>query len=242
MREMTGREDTARGSRICVFDVNETLLDLAALDPLFARAFGEARARREWFAQMLHLACVSTITDDYRDFGTLGGAALAMVAERRRVSLAEDERQAILGGMRRLPAHPDVRLALEELRLAGLRIFALTNSTLVVAEEQLTFAGIRDLFEQVLSADSVQRLMPAAEPYQHAAVRANVPIERIRLIAAHGWDVTGALQAGAAAAFVARPGALLSPLAPQPDIISQDLREVASAIIDREADGGQSHI
>jgi len=36
-----------------VFDVNETLLDLSALDPRFERVFGDASVRREWFMQML---------------------------------------------------------------------------------------------------------------------------------------------------------------------------------------------
>ena len=39
-----------------VFDVNETLLELAALDSLFAEWFGRPEMRREWFAQALHFA------------------------------------------------------------------------------------------------------------------------------------------------------------------------------------------
>ena len=32
--------------RVCVFDVDETLLDLGALDPHFERLFGDASARQ----------------------------------------------------------------------------------------------------------------------------------------------------------------------------------------------------
>jgi 2-haloacid dehalogenase len=32
-----------------VFDVNETLLDLAALEPLFGRVFNDAKIRHPWF-------------------------------------------------------------------------------------------------------------------------------------------------------------------------------------------------
>jgi hypothetical protein len=39
--------------RVLAFDVNETLLDLRALDPLFATTFGDASMRAQWFAQML---------------------------------------------------------------------------------------------------------------------------------------------------------------------------------------------
>jgi 2-haloacid dehalogenase len=37
-------------ARVIVFDVNETLLDPRALAPPFARVFGDAGARRDWFA------------------------------------------------------------------------------------------------------------------------------------------------------------------------------------------------
>ena len=47
--------------RVCVFDVNETLLDLRALDPAFAQVFGDAAVRREWFAQMIQSALVATV-------------------------------------------------------------------------------------------------------------------------------------------------------------------------------------
>jgi 2-haloacid dehalogenase len=42
-------------TRVIVFDSNETLLDLSALDPHFARAFGDASARDVWFKQVLQL-------------------------------------------------------------------------------------------------------------------------------------------------------------------------------------------
>ena len=58
-----------------VFDVNETLLDLAALDPLFAEWFGRASVRREWFAQTLHVAMTLAATRAYRGFDEVGAAA-----------------------------------------------------------------------------------------------------------------------------------------------------------------------
>jgi len=51
--------------RLLVFDVNETLLDLAALDAPFEQVFGDASVRRAWFAEVLRSAFVSVITDRY---------------------------------------------------------------------------------------------------------------------------------------------------------------------------------
>ena len=67
-----------------------------------------------------------------------------------------------------------------------------------------------------------------------AAERLGVEIDQIRLVAAHDWDVTGALRVGCAAAFIARPGMVLGPSAERPDIIGKDLREVTNQILEVE--------
>jgi len=221
--------------RACAFDVNETLLDLSALDPRFERVFGDAAVCREWFLQMLQNAFVATITGVYSDFGTLGGAALNMVAERRSVDLSDEDSQHILSGMRELPPHPEVEEGLRRLEDAGFRLAALTNSTQQVAEAQLEYSGLAGYFEQTLSADTVQRLKPAPEPYRMAAESLGVDVNGVRLIAAHAWDVAGALRAGCAAAFVARPGMVFDPLVEPPDVMGSDLLKVADGIIEAEA-------
>jgi len=222
-------------ARICVFDVNETLLDLGALDPHFERIFGDAGVRRAWFGQLLQSALVATVTDAYSDFGAIGGAALEMTAERRGVTLSDEDERQILGGMRELPAHPEVAESLSRLRDAGLRLATLTNSTQQIAEAQMENSGLRDYFEQLLSADAVRRLKPAPEPYRMAARKLGVDVGEIRLIAAHAWDVAGALRAGCAAAFVARPGMVLDPLVRRPDVVGSDLHDVADRILEVEA-------
>ena len=220
--------------RVCVFDVNETLLDLGALDPHFERIFGDASTRQAWFGQFLALWLTEMVTGEYTNFGTIGGGALEMVAERQDVDLSEEDKQQILGGMQELPPHPEVEENLSRLRDAGIRLAALTNSTQQVADAQIDNSGLREYFEQVLSADAVERLKPAPEPYRMAAESLGVEVGQVRLVAAHAWDVVGAMRAGCAAAFVARPGMVLNPLAERPDVVGSDLREVADKILEIE--------
>ncbi|MBA2511539.1 MAG: haloacid dehalogenase type II [Rubrobacter sp.] len=217
--------------RVIVFDVNETLLDLGALDPRFERVFGDGSIRREWFQQLLQSALVATVTGSYSDFGTIGGAALRMTAARHGMELSDEDQGYILAGMRELPPHPEAPAALDRLRDAGIRLAALTNSTEEVANAQLSNAGLADRFERILSADTVKRLKPAPEPYRAAAESLGVEMGEVRLVAAHAWDVAGAMRAGCAAAFVARPGMVLDPLVQTPDVVGADLDEVASLII-----------
>jgi 2-haloacid dehalogenase len=53
-------------------------------------------------------------------------------------------------------------------------------------------------------------------------------------IAAHAWDIAGALRVGCETAFVARPGMVLDQLVERPDIVGTDLLEVADYILERE--------
>lgn len=218
-------------SRVCVFDVNETLLDLTALDPYFVELFGDGASRKDWFGQVLRSAMLATATGQYRDFGEVGGAALGIVAQRRGVTLPDGAGAGLGARMRELPAHPEVPAALARLADAGLRMATLTNSPLATAQAQLDNAGLAGHFEAILSAEHAGLLKPAAAPYHMAAERLGVPTSGIRLIAAHDWDVTGAIRAGATAAFVARPGMVLDPTGETPDIVGSDLDDVADRIL-----------
>ena len=217
--------------RAVVFDVNETLLDLAALDGLFAAAFGSATARQEWFGRTIQSALVLAATGRYRDFGEVGAGALEQMAVVRGEPLDPTLRWALRDRMLALPPHPDARPALERLRDAGFRVVALTNNPLAVVEAQFANADLRHLFERVLSVEQVGRLKPAPEVYQHAAAELRLPVAETRLVAAHAWDVTGAIRAGAAAAFVARPGQVLDPTGETPDIVGRNLGEVVERIV-----------
>lgn len=218
-------------TKVLAFDVNETLLDLAALDGAFEELFGTPASRPQWFAQMLQLSFVGGITGEYVDFTTAQRAALRMLAQRQHVNLTDEQVEATVALMTTLPPHPEVPAALARLADTPLQLVALTNSVQEVAEAQLRNAGIYDLFDRVMSADSVRHLKPAREPYLSVAEAFDVPIGEVRLIAAHAWDVTGALEAGCRAAFVSRPGMVPSPIGPQPDLVADDLTELADLIL-----------
>lgn len=216
---------------VIAFDVNETLLDLRALDPLFADVFGDPGLRPQWFAQMLQLSFVGGLTGEYVDFTTAQHAALGMLAARTGKQVSAAQAAAIVGGMSSLPPHPEVPAALARLRASGATMVALTNSVQAVAEAQLDFAGLRGHFDAVISADSVRRLKPAPEPYRAVAERFGAGLPSVRLVAAHAWDISGALAAGCRAALVARPGVVASPLGAQPDITGPSLSEVVDQLL-----------
>lgn len=212
-----------------LFDVNETLLDLSALDQPFTEFFGDPGARRTWFQSVLHTAMAVTAADDYVSFSDIGAAAIRQLADAR--GLPADSAVALARRLQDLPPHPDVVPALTLLAEAGARMATLTNSPTPVVQNQLRNAGLTDYFEAAISCDQVHALKPAPQPYRHAADVLGLPIGEITLVAAHGWDIHGAQAAGARAAFVARPGQRLLPVGQPPAITGTNLLDVAHQLV-----------
>jgi 2-haloacid dehalogenase len=125
------------------------------------------------------------VASDYEDFGAIARPALEAVAARRGRALSDEDRDGILGTMRRLPAHPEVPEALSRLRSAGFPLATLTNSSNAMVRAQLEQAELLELFDHVLSVEDVRSYKPAPEPYHMAAER----LGEMRLVAAHDWDV-----------------------------------------------------
>ncbi|HEY3718257.1 MAG TPA: haloacid dehalogenase type II [Jatrophihabitantaceae bacterium] len=217
---------------LVIFDVNETLLDLAALDELIAEVLGsgtgDSLARRKWFDRMIRSALTLTAADRYVAFGVLAGAALRDLAAEQGREVSDEQVRRLGAGIRQLPAHPDVAPGLRRLRADGHRVVTLTNSVLEVAEEQLATSGLRASVDGVYSADEVHRLKPAAEPYRLVLEREQSGTGL--LVAAHDWDVAGAAAAGLDTAFVAREGRRPFGAAPAPTYVLNSIDELADRL------------
>ncbi len=223
---------------VIVFDLNETLLDMSGLDPTFARIFEQpdgSELRKKWFKQVLELFLTATITGKYRSFDKLTNDALQMLAAQQGREAGAEDRARLEEGIAKLTAHPDVRPGIERLKQAGFTVATLTNSGKKSATMHLEHAGIRDLFDEVLSVDAVERYKPAREAYEYAAKELKVGLGDIVLAAAHAWDIAGALAAGCKTAFVRRPEKVLSPGGEGPQFEAQDVRELAEQLLARHA-------
>jgi len=217
------------------FDVNETLLDLSSFKTEFTRIFKDETMTSKWFAQLTQNSWIATITNSYRDFGELAVDALELLAKKQGVDLAASEGELILEVMRNLNPHDDVFTALTMLKEANFRMVALTNSPYRILNAQLSNAGLSDFFEQILSVDEVRVFKPHSKVYEMGAEKLGISTRKMRMIACHNWDTTGAMRAGCQAAFVARPNMALSKLDEQPDVVAENLIEVAKQIIAKES-------
>lgn len=215
-----------------VFDVNETLLDLSALDPHFQAYLGDRKFRKDWFSQVLKSAFATTILGRYHHFGNVARSALTMIAKQNGIVLPKEAYENILTQMRALPPHPDVLPAIMRLQEAGYRMSSLTNSPFQVARDQIENAGLTTFMENVLSVDASRTLKPANLVYVNAARTLDQLPHNLCLIAAHPWDIAGAMGSGWQGAFISRGEKAWNPLFEEPAYQGEDLNEIASILCD----------
>jgi hypothetical protein len=121
---------------LSVFDVNETLLDLEVMSPIFKGIFRENSAMREWFANLILYSEALTLAQSYIPFTEIGAAAMKMLADTRGIQITEADKRALTDHFSTMPAHPEVPGALRRLRQVGFRLFTLTDNLLEVRRRQ----------------------------------------------------------------------------------------------------------
>jgi 2-haloacid dehalogenase len=215
---------------VLVFDVNETLIDIEALSPLFEQIFGDARAMREWFGQLVMYSMTTALSGCYVDFFTLGQGVLRMLGEIHGTRISDGDLDRIKQAMMTMPAHLDVADGLATLRDNGYRLVTLTNSPPNPGvRSPLESAGLGGYFERQFSVDACRTFKPARDVYDHVCRELEVAPASCMMIAAHVWDTIGAQSAGYSAALITRPGNAPLPLdgLPRPTLVAADLRQLA---------------
>jgi 2-haloacid dehalogenase len=226
--------DTAGKPSVLIFDVNETLIDLESMSPLFERIFGDKRVLREWFGQLIMYSMTLALSGLYKDFWTLGGGVLKMVGAIHGRDIKAEDVEALEDGMRTLPAHPDAEQGLAMLKDAGFRMVTLTNSPPSPGRKSpLENAGLSRFFERQFNIESARVYKPASVVYHMVAQELEVSASACCLVATHVWDTIGAQSAGMAGALLNRPGNAPLPITglPQPQAMGGDLPAVAKQMI-----------
>ncbi len=212
----------SRRPAVVAFDVIETLM---SLEPLRARLtdIGQPPGLLEaWYTRTLRDGMALSA------FAEVAEAALRGLTH---YTVSDEQVAAVMAGWDELPAFPDAAPAVTRLTEAGLRVACLTNGSASLTSAFLNRAGLGSGVDRVISAQEVYRWKPAGVVYLYAASVLDVPTDRLALVAAHDWDCHGAKRAGLTTGWVSRKsGGFGAPFA-APDVVGEDLTEVAAKLL-----------
>jgi 2-haloacid dehalogenase len=219
---------------VLVFDVNETLIDLESMSPLFARVFGDKRVMREWFGHLIMYSMTITLSGIYKDFWTLGAGLFQMVGATHNVDIQPEDVEALKNAMRTMPAHPDCDAGLTLLKDAGFQMVTLTNSPPTPGgRSPLENASLDRFFDRQFNIETVRAYKPDPAAYHMVAQELDVAPADCCMVAAHVWDTIGAQSVGMAGGLITRAGnaPLPVPGLPQPNAVGSDLPDLAREMI-----------
>jgi 2-haloacid dehalogenase len=198
-----------------ILDVNETLLDLRGLVPVFEALGLSAADQNTWFVRTQRDGFGLSAAGDWRSFREIGIANLRIMVPGLPIARAEH----VLDAFVECPLHPDVPGGIAALHVRDIAVATLTVGSSAVTAEVFSRAGIGHVAH--LSCDVVQRWKPAPEPYRYACD--HLDAAQAVMIASHQWDLHGAARIGLGTAWLNRTGQAANPIYPEPDAQSADL-------------------
>jgi 2-haloacid dehalogenase len=213
---------------VVAFDVIETLMSLEPLRARLSETGQPPGLLEAWYTRTLRDGMALSATGDYAGFAEVAQAALRGLTH---YTISDEQVAHVMAGLAELPAFPDALPALRALTEAGLRVACLTNGSASLTSSFVERAGLGSLVDRVISVEEVYRWKPASVVYLYAVSVMGVPADRMALVAAHDWDCHGAKRAGLTTGWVNRKaGGYGAPFAP-PDVVGEDLTEVAAKLL-----------
>ncbi|MFC5929943.1 haloacid dehalogenase type II [Cryobacterium melibiosiphilum] len=217
--------------RVILFDVNETLSDMAPLADRFTAVGAPAHLAALWFSGVLRDGFALTAAGSPASFGEIATDSLRRQFSELPSRRGADEAVAhVMTGFGALELHPDVAAGLASLAEAGLRLATLSNGAARVAETLLGAAGVRDAFERVLSVDDAPAWKPAPGAYEYAVGTLAVAPSDVMLVAVHPWDIHGAARAGLQTAWLNRAGSAYPGYFAQPTVSIRSLTDLVGSL------------
>lgn len=216
-----------------VFDAYGTIFDVAGAARIAsAEPGGEALAEsweevsRDWRIKQLEYTWLRTISGNHIDFAHVTADALTWTLEKAGLS-DPDLRARLLALYDTLPAFPEAREVLSDLKAKGRNVAILSNGSPKMLDRAVTSAGIGSCLDAVLSAETAGAYKPDSRVYDLVQQRFEVEKEEVMFVSSNFWDIAGATGYGFITAWVNRDDAPRDRLWSRPTHVLPNLTRLA---------------
>jgi 2-haloacid dehalogenase len=145
-----------------------------------------------WRTRQFEYQWLRTLGGRYEDFWQTTQSALEHAADALQLPLPTATRDALMNHYLSLNAWPDAAPALRAIKASGRQLAFLSNATPRILEAGIANAGLRGLFDHVISTDRIRSFKPDPRAYQLGVDVLGVRKDEILFVAFAGWDAAGA--------------------------------------------------
>jgi 2-haloacid dehalogenase len=218
---------------VLAFDVYGTLIDTHGVVVKLQEFVGDTAENfsRVWREKQLEYSFRRGLMRTYEDFGVCTRQALDYTSACLDVGLTAHQKTALLTAYRALPAFDDAQEPLVRLRADGHSLYAFSNGTTDAVETLLKAAGIRNLFDGVVSVDDCQTFKPNPDVYKHLLNTTATSADETWLVSSNPFDVIGAVSFGLRGVWVRRSAeSTFDPWGIEPTVTVSSLRALGDQI------------
>ncbi|MGY5453039.1 haloacid dehalogenase type II [Agarivorans sp. MS3-6] len=211
------------------FDVYGTLIDTHGIDCLLEKLAVKnvTEFSQTWRNKQLEYSFRRGLMQHYQSFAVCTKDALDYTCRFYKAALTTAQKQQLLDAYKTLPAFDDVPAALSQLKDSDIKMYAFSNGSLAAVEQLLESAGIKHLFDGVVSCESLQSFKPNPAVYRHFLQQAKALASDTWLISSNPFDVIGAISFGMHSAWVQRSEqAIFDPWGIEPTTVVKSLSEL----------------
>ena len=217
--------------RAVLFDAYGTLFDVYSVGLLAEQLFpgqGQALAQlwRDKQIEYSRLVSASSGGAHYQPCWELTRAGLSYACKRLGLDLTTEREQRLMNQYRHLSAFPENRAVLQALRKRGVVTGILSNGDPAMLAVAIKSAGLQDLFDHVLSADSIRIYKTHPEAYALGPQATGLAARQILFVSCNSWDALAATWYGYQTLWINRYGLPFEELGTQPTRIGATLRDL----------------
>ena len=222
------------------FDAYGTLFDVYSIGELAERLFpGQGAALAAlWRDKQIEYSRLRTMCATYKPFWEVTQDALVFSCKKLGLDLSLDAQNSLMGQYAKLKAFPENLGVLQTLQDMGLKLAILSNGNPQMLDSAAEAAGMRGVFNHILSVDTVQKFKPAPEAYQLGPDVFGLSPKHILFVSSNGWDVCGAAWFGYTTFWVNRANAPMEELGVTPDGSGADMHALLQFVQQRNGTNG----
>jgi 2-haloacid dehalogenase len=215
-----------------VFDLYGTVLAIEGMDGYVAAAGipDAAGFVRDWRRKQIEYSWLASMAGAYRDFDEITALALEQTLAQHDVALGVLERARLAQDIRAMPPHADALAALRAVKQTGIPLAILTNGTPSSARAAIDAAELKDIFDDVLSVESVRAYKPDPAVYTLATARFACTPREIVFVSSNAWDAWGASRFGFRVAWCNRAGNAPETMPPAPEFTLRSLGDLSNVL------------
>jgi 2-haloacid dehalogenase len=213
---------------IVVFDIIGTCFSLDKPRQQLKELGAPSYALELWFAQSLRDAFAFSHAGAYQPLKKILQAELPRTLKTFGIELTVEQHSQVMATMKELELQPGAKEAFARLTQGGWQIMALTNGSEDSTHHLLAQAGVQQYFTQVYSCDAISRTKPHPDVYRMIPTE---DLDQTWLVAAHAWDIAGAMRVGMKTAFVTQLESSYLEVYPQPQLRVENLSQAAEQIL-----------